>query len=224
MLGVGDIVKQAQEAERLLERAQGAVATTRGLRGGDRVYTPLIASTIFPQGAAAKQDLVFNVPADADFWAYRLLLFPQCRVVDPVGLTPDEVTFRPTSYSGESGSTGVASPATRYSDFNTLVDLTFALIYEGKELQNVDTPAAAVYCMDAGKWMTAISVTNPTWTGASQTPSGLVFDVPFFIPRTKSLTCRVTPLHLAQRTIDTRRHEYRVLGVLEGEKKTGSFR
>lgn len=226
MFGINEIVKQAQAAESLLERAERACAKTRGLRGGDRTYTPLIAAAIFPQGSAAKADLVFNVPADADFWAYKLLMFPQCRVVDPAGGTPDEVTFRATSFSGESGSTGIAAAATRYSDFNTIVDGTFALIFEGRELHNVDTPLAATYCASTGKWLTGgfAGGIPPTWSGANPTPGGMVFDVPFFIPRTKSLTCRVSPTHLGVRTIDTRRHEYRIVGILEGEKKVSAFR
>jgi hypothetical protein len=70
------------------------------------------------------------------------------------------------------------------------------------------------------------------WVGASQTPAGLVFDIPFFLARGKALTCRVTPTFLGERSIPettpggpiTRQHRYKIVGVLEGEKKVTAFR
>ena len=64
---LNEIVSQAEASARLLERAKQAADAVRVLRSGDRVYTPLIASAEFQQGTAAAANLVFNVPADADF-------------------------------------------------------------------------------------------------------------------------------------------------------------
>jgi len=227
-----EIVAQTDKAARLLERAQRAAQNVRGLRSGDRVYTPLPASAEFSQGAAPSANLIFNVPADADFWAYRLLLYPLCKVVDPVNGTPSETTFRETTWSSVYGDPGfVPNPATLYTDINTLADATFALIYEGKEYQNIDTPVSAAYCVDMLKWVGA-----SRWGGASQTPSGMVFDVPLFLARSKSLVCRVTPTFLGIRTIEepaliddvevdiVRQHRYKIVGILEGEKKVAALR
>lgn len=232
---ISEIIQQADRSARLLERAQQASANVRGLRSGDRVYTPLPAFAEFSQGSAPSANLVFNVPADADFWAYRLLFYPYCKIVDPVNGTPDEIVYRPTSFSGESEGPGFVDPDLGYTDFNCVVDGMFGLIYQGKELQNIDTPVSAAYCSDVGKWVPAPSIRG-LWGAASQTPAGLVFDVPLFIPRSKSLVCRFTPTYLGVRTIVetidvedvpteiTRQHKYKILAVLEGEKKVTAFR
>lgn len=220
-----EIIDQADQAAVLLARAQQAASKLRGLRSGDRVYTPLIASAEFSQGVAPSANLVFNVPADTDFWGYRLMLYPYCKIVDPVNNTPEEVTYRPTSFVGQSYSPGFR-PLNRYSDITSVVDATFALIYQGRELQNIDTPVAATYSANVGKWF------KNRWGGATQTPAGFVFDIPMFIPRARSLVCRVTPTYLGVRTTlepveegqILRQHRYKIVGVLEGEKKAGAFR
>lgn len=228
-----EIIQQVEQSERLVTRAQKLTENVRGLRSGDRVMTPLIAAAEFQQGAAPSANLVFNVPADADFWAYRFLLYPYCKVVDPENATGDEVVFRPTSLSGEAMSTGVpGSATTAYSDFNTLVDGRFAFVFQGKEIQNSDTPLSAAYGANIGKWAPDGSAGD--WAAASQSPGGHVFDIPFFIQRAKSLVCRITPTHLGVRTLVesvlpgpvniTRQHRYKIVGVLEGEKRVAAFR
>lgn len=231
---LAEIIAQTDKSARLLERAQKAVQNVRGLRSGDRVYTPLVVSAEFSQGSAPSQNLVFNVPADADFWAYRLLLYPYCKVVDPVNLTPDEVVYRSTSFTGEPFATGVLDPDEAYTDFNTSVDGVFAFMYQGKELQNVDVPWSAAYGVNTGKWLQSVSIVQGSaWAAASQTPGGFVFDIPFFIPRSRQLTLRLTPTYLGVRTIVetipgptniVRQHQYKMVAVLEGEKKVAAFR
>jgi len=220
---LNEIVNQAEAASRLLERAQSAAGAVRGLRSGDRVYTPLVAAAEFQQGTAAAANLVFNVPADADFWAYRFMLYPYCRVVDPTGAVPSEVAYRPTSYTAQPNSPGITTDLT---DFESQVDAEFAFIFDGRETQSTNIPAAATYCVDIEKWSTlpAPGASLPIWTAATQTPSGMVFDIPWFFPRGKTLTCRVIPTYLGIRTIDSRQHEYKIVGVLEGEKRPGAYR
>jgi hypothetical protein len=231
------IVAQVEEANRLLEKAQRAGAVVRGLRSGDRVFTPLIASAEFEQGSTAAANLVFNVPADADFWAYRFLLYPYCKVIDPVNGTPDEVVFRPTSWTGQPFTPGVGLGVNDSSDFEVQVDAMFAFIKDGKELQNSNIPASAAYCVNIDKWAVVPGTASVGgWNACTQTPAGMVFDVPMFLPRTKTLTCRVTPTYLGIRTIVeavtiaavptniVRRHKYKIIGVLEGEKRPAAFR
>ena len=227
-----DVIAQANNAARLLERARVSAESVRGLRSGDRVYTPIIAEAEFDQGAAPSTTLVFNVPAATDFWAYRLMLYPFCKVVDPVNETPDEVVFRPTTFAGTPNDPGaVADPSTAYGDFNNAFDAMFALIFQGRELQNIDTPCMGAYSVEMMKWHSSDGVGQ--WIAASQTPSGMLFDVPLFIPRGQNLTVRVTPTYLGVRTIVetlddeteiTRQHRYKIVGVLEGEKKVAAFR
>ncbi len=223
---LAEIVKQVELSERLLETAQQACSKVRGLRSGDRVYTPLVATAEFQQGTAPSQNLIFNVPADADFWAYRLCVYPYCKVVDPVNLSGDEIVYRSTSYPFSPSSPGLVNVESTYTDFYNLVDGTFALIYDGKELQNTDVPLAATYCANTEKW---VSLGASVWSGATQTPAGLVFDVPMFIPRGRALTLRITPTYLGVRSIAdagpiTRQHKYKIVAVLEGEKKVTAFR
>lgn len=219
-----EIVSQADAASRLLERAQKAASAVRMLRSGDRVYTPLIASAEFAQGNSASANLVFNVPADADFWGYRFMLYPYCRVIDPTGEDPSEVAYRPTSWTVQPNSPGIGSNLTQ-SDFETQVDAEFAFIFDGREVQSTNTPAAATYCANIEKWSGIFSpISTPVWTAATQTPSGMLFDVPWFLPRNKTLTCRVTPTYLGVRTVDSKQHQYKIVGVLEGEKRPGAYR
>jgi hypothetical protein len=222
---LNEIVNQAEAASRLLERAQSAAGAVRGLRSGDRVYTPLVAAAEFQQGTAPSANLVFNVPADADFWAYRFMLYPYCRVIDPSGSS--EITYRPTSFTSQPLSPGITADD-EYSDFESQVDAEFAFIFDGREVQSTNIPAAAAYCVNVEKWSAPTSQLiffhPPIWTGATQTPSGLVFDIPWFFPRGKTLTCRVTPTYLGVRTIDSRQHQYKIVGVLEGEKRPGAYR
>lgn len=226
---LNEIVSQAEAAERLLERAKSAASASRGLRSGDRVYTPLIASAEFQQGSAASANLVFNVPSDADFWAYRFMLYPYCRVIDPTGATPSDVAYRPTSFTSQPSTPGFVGA--QPTDVDSQLDAEFAFIFDGRELQSTNTPAAATYCVNIEKWSTLPipGVNLPIWTAATQTPSGLVFDIPWFFPRGKTLTCRVTPTYLGVRTIDReeapgRQNQYKIVGVLEGEKRPGAFR
>lgn len=237
---LAEIVAQADQAARLVERAQRALANTRGLRGGDRVWTPLTASLEFGQGSAPAQTMIFNVPSDADYWAYRLLLYPYCRVIDPINGTPDEIVYRSTSFSGESGSSGVGDPDNTYTDFNSLVDGSFAIIQDQKEWQNIEAPLSAAYCCGYDKWAARVSalaaVATFPWSGASQTPGGFVFDIPWYIPRKGQLSVRITPTLLGERTIEetitreaapitiVRQHQYKIVGILEGEKKVGALR
>ncbi len=235
---LSEIMSQTDKSARLLERAQKACENVRGLRSGDRVYTPLIASAEFAQGNAPSANLVFNVPADADFWAYRLLFYPYCKVIDPVNGSPDELVFRPASFTGEAGAPGLDNVSSVYTDYSTSVDGTFGLIFDGQEMQNIDTPLSAAYCANMGKWLSGFpSGSSPgLWAGSSDTPGGYVFPIPHFMPRAKSLVCRVTPTYLGVRTITeqmagevapttiTRQHRYKIVAVLEGEKKVAAFR
>lgn len=226
---LNEIVSQAEAASRLLERAKSAADAVRVLRSGDRVYTPLVASAEFQQGSAAAANLVFNVPADADFWAYRFMLYPYCRVIDPTGDTPSDVAYRPTSFTAQPNSPGIVPDILRWSDFECQVDAEFAFIFDGREVQSTNIPAAATYCVDIEKWSTipVPGLSLPLWTAATQTPSGMVFDIPWFFPRGKTLTCRVTPTYLGIRTkenLTARQNQYKIVGVLEGEKRPGAYR
>lgn len=226
------IVEQSERAAALLDRAAIGLGRTRGLRSGDRVFTPLVVYAEFPQGQAASQNVVFSIPADADFWAYRLLLIPQCKVVDPVFGTPADLVYRSTSFVGQPCTPGAVDPSFSFSDYNNTVDGTFAFMYEGKELQNNDIPFAAAYGQQLGKW----GVEDGAWCGSVATPAGLVFDIPFFIARGKALTLRLTPTYLGVRSIEetifrddlpvtiVRQHRYRIAAVLEGEKRVNAFR
>lgn len=232
-----EIANLAEEANRLLEKAQAARKRPRGLRSGDRVWTPLISSVEFVQGTAASANMVFNVPADADFWAYRFTLHPYCKVIDPVNGTPDDVVYRPTSFTGQPCNPGMVSgdPAL-FSDIQNQVDAVFAFITGSKELQNVNIPASAAYSTSMSKWVQADIATDPRWGGNWSTPGGMVLDSPWYIPRGRAVTCRVTPTYLGVRTIEetvtinevptdiVRQHKYKLIGVLEGEKRVGAFR
>jgi hypothetical protein len=231
------IVDLTEQAAALVDRVAIGLGRTRGLRSGDRVYTPLVVYAEFSQGQAASRNVVFNIPADADFWAYRLLLIPQCKVIDPVNGTPSDLAFRSTSFVGQPYSPGVVDPEQDFSDFNNTVDGSFGFMYEGKELQNNDLPFAAAYGQQLGKW--GVDENSPTatgWCGSVATPSGLVFDIPFFLARGKSLTLRLTPSYLGVRTIEetiyrdevpttiVRQNLYRIVAILEGEKRVNAFR
>jgi hypothetical protein len=233
LLEIADLV---QSTDKLLERAKAAAQRPRALRSGDRVWTPLISSVEFVQGTAASANMVFNVPADTDFWAYRFTLYPYCKVIDPVNGTPDDVVYRPTSFTGQPANPGMPALSTDFSDIENQVDAVFGFISGGKEMQNVNIPAAAAYSTTMGKWVQATLVNVQQWGAVHSTPGGMVFDIPWFFPRGRAITCRVTPTYLGIRTITeevlidavptdiVRQHKYKLIGVLEGEKRVGAFR
>lgn len=227
---LNEIVSQAESASRLLDKATKAANAVRVLRGGDRVYTPIVSSAEFSQGSAATANLVFNVPADADFWAYRFMLYPYCRVIDPTGATPSDIAYRPTSFTAQPNDPGISGGA-QGSDFQVLMDAEFAFIFDGRETQSTNIPVAAAYCCNIDKWriFPNFPTSAPRFTGATQTASGMVFDIPWFFPRGKTLTCRVTPTYLGVRTVELeespgRQNQYKIVGVLEGEKRPGAYR
>lgn len=231
-----EIANLAEEANRLLEKAQAARKRPRGLRSGDRVWTPLISAVEFVQGTAASANMVFNVPADADFWAYRFTLYPYCKVIDPVNGTPDDVVYRPTSFTGQPANPGMTQAIDVLSDIENQVDAVFAFITGSKELQNVNIPASAAYSTSMSKWAQDNIGAAQQWGATLSTPGGMVFDTPWPIVRGRAVTCRVTPTYLGVRTIPetvlineveteiVRQHKYKLIGVLEGEKRVGAFR
>lgn len=231
-----EIANLAEEANKLIEKAQAARKQTRLLRSGDRVWTPLVSAVEFPQGTAAAANMVFNVPADADFWAYRFTLYPYCKVIDPVNGTPDDVVYRPTSFTGQPANPGMTQAIDVLSDIENQVDAVFAFISGGKELQNVNIPASAAYSTSMGKWVQPNIAFVQQWGATWSTPGGMVFDIPWYIPRGRAITCRVTPTYLGIRTIEelvisgeeettiVRQHRYKFMGVLEGEKRVGALR
>ena len=149
----------------------------------------------------------------------------------PTGDSPSDVAYRATSFTAQPSNPGITDLDTKFSDFESQVDAEFAFIFDGREVQSTNIPAAAAYCVTIEKWsgLQSTGSVEGIWTAATQTPSGMVFDIPWFLPRGKTLTCRVTPTYLGVRTIDTRefpsrQNQYKIVGVLEGEKRPGAYR
>jgi len=63
---LSEIIQQVEQSERLLARAQKLAENVRGLRSGDRVFTPLVASAELGVPALAPAVLQGRGPGECD--------------------------------------------------------------------------------------------------------------------------------------------------------------
>ena len=174
---------------------------------GNRYYA-LASEVVFGQSQLVPIPMLFNVPKSNDFRVRRLTLLPFVRLVspDPVTQGPSERTFRPTFWVWTQSGTQVPSQA---------VDVALELLLGDKPLQNA--PYASFKTFSGNVLQTG---TFPFANYA--VPSGQVFDPPFTLRAGEALTARITPLFAGPANTvlvtDGRLNEYKIVGVLEGEK------
>ena len=219
---IEQVLMQGKKLEALTSRTNAAQAKLR--EASDRVFYSLQDSFTFQQGQNVVQNLLFNVPASDDFEAVRLSFYPFVRRVAvedlPVGTTSD-LTFRPTVWSFQEVATSLAFYAV-----DALVELVTA--FPDGSTRRYQNAAFTMY-------QTFSAYTSPLSTGGvppvglqsydrSESPSALLFDPCWHLPKGSTVTARVTPLFSGERAAaltaaDGLVNEYQIRGVLEGYKR-----
>ncbi len=208
---------QGKKLDDLASRAHSAQAKLR--QDADRVFYSLQDSFVFQQGQNVVQNLVFNVPASDDFEAVRFSLYPFVRRVSvntlPAGTTND-LTYRATIWTFQMVSFALA----RYA-VDALVEMTSATP-DGKTRRYQNAAFLAAQTFSA--YTSPVGASNVRAYGRSESPSALVFDPCWHLPKGTTVTVRVTPLFSGERATsiwgDDLINEYQIRGVLEGYKRT----
>lgn len=215
---IEQVFEQGKKIESLASRANSAQAKLR--ESSDRVFFSLQDSFTFQQGQNTVQNLVFNVPASDDFEAVRLSFYPFVRRITLTtgGFATSDLTFRPTVWTVQN-----VTSALRWYAVDALVELTTALS-DGKtrRYQNAAFLIAQTFSAYTSPIGNSIATSLQTYD-RSESPSALVFDPVWHLPKGSTITARVTPLFSGERDTvgyaDDLVNQYQIRGVLEGYKR-----
>lgn len=205
----------ANEISALAERVLGMT----GGAGYKAPYTARAAGTfLLLQNTVLK--LMFNIPADGDFYAERLNLFLQYRIIDVTSALASDRAFRPCNWS--SVGDVVASTVLRG---NSNAKISFRDDTNGK-YQSAPFNVSALYSSRFGLTTGSFAGANTMFRG------GLDFEIPQRIARGKAAELEVTPMYSAMgATVNaflarnaSNRIEFRVLGALRGYKNVRAFK
>lgn len=209
------VLAQGKKLDELASRAHAAQAKLR--EASDRVFYSLQDAFAFQQGQNVVQNLVFNVPASDDFEAVRFSMYPFVRRVSvdtlPAGTTND-LTYRATVWTFQN----VTSDLARYA-VDALIELTAAMP-DGKTRRYQNAAFLASQTFSA--YTSPLEGSNIESADRSESPSALVFDPCWRLPKGSTVTARVTPLFSGERSpsfADGLINEYQIRGVLEGYKR-----
>jgi hypothetical protein len=209
------VLAQGKKLDDLTSRATAAQAKLR--EASDRVFYSLQDSFSLQQGQNVVQNLVFNVPASDDFEAVRFSLYPFVRRVSidtlPAGTTND-LTYRATVWTFQN----VTVNLVRYA-VDALIELIVALP-DGKTQRYQNAAFLASQTFSA--YTSPLAASNVESIDRSESPSALVFDPCWRLPKGSTVTARVTPLFSGERDTafaDGFVNEYQIRGVLEGYKR-----
>lgn len=199
------------------------------LSGGKGYKAPYMISAEgrFLLGNNDVQKLLFNVPADGDFFAERLNLYLQYRFLDVTSVAASDLAFRPCNWTsvgdvyGAGAIFSIAPPAK--AEANAKVALRDDT--NGK-YQSAPFSVAGLYSSRFGLTGGIFAAENSMYCG------GLDFEVPMRIGRGKAAELEVTPqfstagVVVRQYLTDnpTFRIEFRVVGLLRGYRNIRAFK
>jgi len=198
------------------------------LSGGKGYKAPYMiqAEGRFLLGNNDVQKLMFNVPADGDFFAERLNLYLQYRFLDVNSVAASDLAFRPcnwTSVGDVYEGTGKSDSDGARGEANAKVSLRDDT--NGK-YQSAPFSVAGLYSSRFG-------LSGGIYASeASMFRGGLDFEVPMRIGRGKAAELEVTPLFSTVGTTvgryltdnPTFRVEFRVVGLLRGYRNIRAFK
>ena len=211
------VLTQGKKLDELSSRAHAAQAKLR--EASDRVFYSLQDAFAFQQGQNVVQNLVFNVPASDDFEVVRFSMYPFVRRVSvdtlPAGTTND-LTYRATVWTFQNVTANLA----RYA-VDALIELTVAMP-DGKTRRYQNAAFLASQTFSA--YTSPLAASNVESIDRSESPSALVFDPCWHLPKGSTVMARVTPLFSGERAAaltaaDGLVNEYQIRGVLEGYKR-----
>lgn len=198
------------------------------LSGGKGYKAPYMISAEgrFLLGNNDVQKLLFNVPADGDFFAERLNLYLQYRFLDVTSVAASDLAFRPCDWTSVGDVYDFASVNTSHGttgESNAKVSLRDDT--NGK-YQSAPFSVAGLYSSRFGQTGGVFSAVNSMYRG------GLDFEVPMRIGRGKAAELEVTPLFSTAGAVvrtyltnnPTFRIEFRVVGTLRGYRNIRAFK
>ena len=221
---VNQVLAQGKKLGELATRVHTVQAQLR--EASDRVFYSLQDSFTFQQGQNVVQNLVFNVPTSEDFEAVRMSAYPFIRRISIANPLLSEVAFRPTVWTFQN----VSESLIRYS-VDALFEVTTAYS-DGttRRYQNAAFLASqlfSAYTSPIAQENEAILAIPPVSLQSydrSESPSALVFDPCWRLPKGSTVMARVSPLFSGERDTagyaDGLINEYQIRGVLEGYKRT----
>lgn len=214
---IQQVLAQGKKLDALLTRAHEAQVQRK--EANDRVFYSVQDAFTFQQGQNVVQNLVFNIPQSDDFEAARLSFYPFVRrVARDSATTSSDLVFRPTLWTFQ-----FTSPVVAHYAVDALVEVTSATS-DGKTraYQN----AAFFVAQTFSGYTSPIDATTSYLQvfDRSESPSALVFDPCWYLPKGSTVTARVTPLFSGERASEFGEldliNEYQIRGVLEGYKRT----
>lgn len=169
------------------------------------------------------QKLMFNVPADGDFYAERLNLFLQYRFLDVSSVAASDLAFRPCNWSSVGDVYSMFSPGQHRGEANAKVSLRDDT--NGK-YQSAPFSVAGLYSSRYGLADGGHAGVNSMFRG------GLDFETPMRIGRGKAAELELTPLYsTVSSTVSTYltdnptfRVEFRAVGLLRGYRNVRAFK
>jgi len=205
-------VEQNSKADSIIKSAKDAIDKTSAIKyNGDRNLFYYVDSFRFQEGEPTVNDINFNISQDADFVARRFGLFLKEKRFNDTFFVPWGFSF---NFDG-----GDPVNAGLHGVDGGLVDGLFALS-ESYSLKNGTTKIR--------DFQNIPSPIKLSYSGNSEgygNPSGLAFDVDWDLRRGSTLQCKITILSaVASSPVTGQPLSFEITGVLEGFKKTRSFR
>ena len=204
-------LEQAKVLDDLITQANSLV------NEGDRVPFFLTASGTFTQGSQKAFEMVFNVPADGDFFATRLNLLLEARLTSTVSPELNDRGYRPVDWTCAADR---RNGAANFPLSPTMANALFEMRTADGPYSNLPVAITSVYSARHG---------IPMWQDTRASPlvstynSGLDFPVDEVMRRGTATTIKVTPLFSVRSTVTTSVLEYRVQGVFTGFKRVKAF-
>jgi hypothetical protein len=198
------------------------------LSGGKGYKAPYMISAEgrFLLGNNDVQKLLFNVPADGDFFAERLNLYLQYRFLDVTSVAASDLAFRPCNWTSVGDVYDFATANTSNAgtgEANAKVSLRDDT--NGK-YQSAPFSVAGLYSSRFGLTNGVFAAENSMYRG------GLDFEIPMRIGRGKAAELEVTPQFSSTGAVvrqyltdnPTFRIEFRVVGLLRGYRNIRAFK
>lgn len=191
---------------------------------GDRAAMFLQVHRTFAQGEATASELVFNVPSDADFFATRLNLYIEARILSLSSpKTETEATYRPVDWTCTADINQFVSGVFPFSP--TAVNVLFEMRNDDGPYQNLPTSVLSAFSQRQGLEMWFNQRVSPL---VSAYLGGLDFPVDEWVRRGTAVVVKVTPTFVTNPPTPvlgvSEKIEYRVRGVLTGYKRVKAFK
>lgn len=204
------IAGQIEAVNKLIDRA--SLLTD----DGDRSPYNIRAFYTFEQAKLEAGELVFNVPADADFRGTRINLYLGARTIDITSEVASDLVYRPADWLHPNDWKAIS-----INQANAAFSVRDSMNGEYQNAPvNINSAFSARYGVrnTSSPFVVGLAIPVTAYLG------GLDFDVPYFVKRGNAVTVKITPLYAGPNPTEARRLDLRIVGVFHGYKKVRAFR